>query len=419
MGSFQDFVILFSFLVEVVVLFFLERKAWHTIYTPLNFLMIPYIFVLLITVSVSGNFGFVDFYYPSILIWSVGLLLFAIPSLAIACYAGKKTDLAVPSFKPFGDDEMPRIFVYIGLLLVLMYSYRLWHTMGSSKFIIGSDEFAEEFAGYGFWGHMKKMCNIMLMLFIYYLNRERRWIWFFIIALTGVNLINMVKGAMIIPCVAGVMMRLASGKMKITGRFIIILMASAVAVFYITYLLAIVVTNEMTVTNEILQLVFRHFVHYFTSGTLGLSIDMQMGFPDSGTVDIILSPFINLLNHFSGNEELLSPVNPVYHFSGINLTNVRTVFGTLFIYTTNMQFAVYVLCLSTLYYLLKVFASVFDNVYTNVVYYYFCALLAMGWFEFYFFHLEIMEIPIMAALLHLLVWMLVGREFRVKRECRI
>jgi hypothetical protein len=30
--------------------------------------------------------------------------------------------------------------------------------------------------------------------------------------------------------------------------------------------------------------------------------------------------------------------------------------------------------------------------------------LAMGWFEFYFFHLDIIEIPVMILILHVIDW---------------
>ena len=72
--------ILLTLLIEVGVLLYLEVKAWHTLYTPLTFLMLPYVAVLLLTVAVAGRWGIVEFYYPSVVYWNVGLLLFAIPS---------------------------------------------------------------------------------------------------------------------------------------------------------------------------------------------------------------------------------------------------------------------------------------------------------------------------------------------------
>ena len=404
----MGFLIVLSLFIEAGVLFYLERKAWKTLLTPLNFVMLPYLAVLLVSIAMSGKFDFVEFYYPSILIWNVGLLLFALPSYALAGFAHKH-DYAVDKVG-VREEPMPQLFFWVGVLLTMLFAYRLMSTVRSSQFIIGSDEFAEEFAGFGFWGHLKRFCSVMLMLYIYYLNKHQRWLWFFIIAMMVVNVINMVKGTMIIPCVVGVMLRLASGKMKINARFVTILLISSVAVFFVTFLLAIVVVNKMEVNDKVILYIFQRFVHYFSSGTLGLSVDMQLGFPDRGAFDVIWTPFINIYNQIAGDGEVLSPVNPTFHFTGISLTNVRTVFGTLFIYTNYVQFALYTIGLSAMCYTLKMLTIKFDNLFTNTIFYYFCALLAMGWFEFYFFHLDIIEIPVMLIMLQLIDWALVGKK---------
>lgn len=406
----MGFLMVFALVVECTVLFFLEKRAWKTIYTPLNFLMLPYLAVLFVSVAVAGHFGFVDFFYPSIIIWMAGLFLFAIPDFAIATYVGDRFVQSVPENR-MTDDHMPRMFTYIGIALVLLFAYRLKTTLGSSQFIIGSDEFAEDFAGFGFWGHLKRFGVVMLMFYIYYVDRNRKWLWIFIVVLCGVNVINMVKGTMIIPCVVGVMMRLASGKMKITARFVTILLICSVAVFFLVFLLAILVVNKMEVTGKIMGWIFERYAHYFTSGTLGLSVDMQLGFPDSGDFQTIWTPFINIVNQLNGSGEILSPVNPLFHFTGISLTNVRTLFGTLFIYTNYVQFCLYTMGLSAFCYFMKVVSMKFRNVYTDTVYFYFCGLLAMGWFEFYFFHLDVIEIPAMIVILHLADWIFLGRKF--------
>lgn len=409
----MGFLIVLTLIVEAAVLMYLEHKAWKTYLTPMSFLMLPYLAVLFISIALSGRSDFVEFYYPSILLWNVGLLLFAIPSLAIA-YGVWGNNKGIALRIGIKEEPIPRIYIIAGVIFILMFAYRLFSTMNSSHYLIGSDEFAEEFAGFGFWGHLKRFCSVLLMLYIFYLNKRQRWLWFFIIPFTAINVINMVKGTMIIPCVVGVMLRLASGKMKIDLKFISVLMVSAVGVFFITLLLAIVVVNKMDVTDKVVEFIFQRFVHYLTSGTLGLSMDMQLGFPDRGPFQVIWTPFINIINQITGSGEILSPVNPTFHFTGISLTNVRTVFGTLYIYSNNLQFALYTLGLSALIYTLKVMSAKYNNIYTNTVYYYFCALLAMGWFEFYFFHLDVIEIPVMIALLHLLDWLFVGRRYNLK-----
>ena len=77
-------------LMEVTVLTVLEYRAWRTFYTPLCVLMLPYTFVLLVTIGISGNFGYVAFNYDSIWVWIYGLPLFALPSYAFASIISKK-----------------------------------------------------------------------------------------------------------------------------------------------------------------------------------------------------------------------------------------------------------------------------------------------------------------------------------------
>ena len=408
----MSFLFVLTLLVEVAVLLYLEIKAWKTFYTPLCFLMLPYVAVLLVSVLLSGKAGFIDFYYPSIIVWNVGLLLFAIPDFCIVGYTSRKGfDIADTRID---ESTIPRIFVLIGIALVLLFAYRLHWTFQNSQYIIGSDEFAEDFAGFGFWGHLKRFCSVMLMVYIYYLDKDHRWLWFLIIALFLVNVINMVKGTMIIPCVTGVMLRLASGKMKINARFVGVLLISSVAIFFISFILAIVVVNEMDVNTNVIIWILQRFVHYLTSGILGLSVDMEMGFPDSGPFSVIWTPFINIINQLNGSGEVLSPVNPVFHFTGISLTNVRTLFGTLLLYTDYLQFTLYTLGLSFMIYTLKILALRFSNLFTNTVFYYFCALLAMGWFEFYFFHLDIIEIPVMIMILHMAYILFPDRKIKLQ-----
>ena len=113
--------ILISFLIEVGVLLYLEKKAWNTLYTPLNLLMLPYLIVLIITILISGHFGFDKMYYPSILIWSVGLLAFAIPSQYLG-YSLQKN--GKPHHKVMEYQDMPALLVWLTVLVCLGLLFR-------------------------------------------------------------------------------------------------------------------------------------------------------------------------------------------------------------------------------------------------------------------------------------------------------
>ena len=84
MDALTQISIVLILIMEVSCLTYLEYRAWRTIYTPLCALMLPYVGVLLITIAIAGDFGFVRFNYESIYVWILGLPLFALPSFGFA-----------------------------------------------------------------------------------------------------------------------------------------------------------------------------------------------------------------------------------------------------------------------------------------------------------------------------------------------
>lgn len=399
MGAFQDALILFSFLLEVAVLFYLEKKAWHSIYTPLNFLMLPFTAVLLVTVCIAGSdLGFVRFYYPCLLLWSVGLVLFAIPSYVIAFVLqknGRRQELHVP------EASTTAFFPLLAAGVALLFLLRLKQTLGSSAEVIGSDEFGEDFCGSGIWAHLRQLATLLLMFCIYFVNRRRWWMWPLILVFVAVLFIYQVKGWLLIAVFAGLSARLLTGKTKLKASFFIYVILLGVAVFFGSYVMSLVVAGTAKLGGHIMGFIADHFLHYFTSGILGLSEDMVHDFPDTSTFEYILTPFVNIGKMLTGDGEMLSPVNPYYYNTGVSITNVRTFFGTLYIYSNFLQFTLYTLTLSALLYLFRVLLVKFCNIFVLMIYLYYCSLLCMGWFEFYFFHLPVLEIPVIILLLML------------------
>lgn len=411
MGDFQDILILISFLLEVAVLFYLEMKAWKTLYTPLVFLMVPYVIVLLISIAISGNFGFVEFYYPSILLWSVGLLIFVVPSYALAfCVQRAK----IPVNKVMDDEPMPQWLVLFSAFIVLLFLWRFKSLYGGA-FVIGSHDFGDALCGDGFWGHLRQLSLPILMMAIYYVDKSKRWLWLIIIPLFFVALLYQVLGWIIIPCLGGVVLRLYAGKTKLKASLFLYVILGGTLIFLVSYVVSIVVVAENDLDNDVFVFIFKNFVHYLTSGTLGLSVDMERGFPDAGEFEVIWAPIVNIINVITGKGDVVSPVNPIYYNTGLNLTNVRTFFGTLFIYTNAVEFVGYILLSSTLMYLLKLATIKWHNIYVYVIYFFECGLLAMGWFEFYYFHLVVFELPCIVLALWLVDWVL-RRETKVKYE---
>lgn len=397
MGDFQNILILFSFLIEVAVLFYLEIKAWNTLYTPLIFLMLPYVIVLLISIAISGNFGFVEFHYPSILLWSVGLLIFALPSYVLAFILQKHN---YPLSSTIAEIGMPKLLISASLIIILLFLWRFKSVVGT--FPIGSSEFGEIFSGKGLWGHLRQLSLPLLIMAIYFVDKEKKWLWGIIVSLLIVGLLYNVLGWIVIPCFAGITLRLYSGKTKLKLSLVLYVLLGVSAVFLGSYLLTLVLAEDSELNNEVLSFIFRNFVHYLTSGTLGLSVDMEYGFPDVGEFDKLIAQMINIVNKIIGKDEIAGFLNPLYYNTGFNYTNVRTLFGTIYINTNKISFALYVLFLSTMMYLTKLATIRFNNIFVYSIFFFGCGLLFMGWFDSYFACLAVVEIPVLCLVLLLL-----------------
>ena len=378
---------------EVTVLTVLEYRAWGSIYTPLCVLMLPYTFVLLVTICIAGNFGYVPFNYDSIWVWVYGLPLFALPSFA---FASLMRNVECGMWNENTPQKFPQSLLLIGGVVILLLFVKLYTTLSAGFFIFGTDDFADEFSGHGLWAHIRTLLIPLLILMLYQVGKGCRWLWIPIILMLTLQFVNMVKGTIVIPIFAALLMRLYTGKTKMNLKLILIVIGLAVLVFFLIYIVIPIMGNGSEADMKLVQFVGEHIVHYFTSGTMGWSFDIDQNMPDRKDFEYIVAPIVNIVHSIRG-EELISVVNRHYWCTGTDittLTNVRTFFGTLYIYSDAWQFITYTLGLSTFIYAWKAAALIKRNIYINIILFYYCGLLMMGWFEFYFFHLDAIEIPL-------------------------
>lgn len=415
MGNWTDILYLIAILVEAALFCYLECKIWKTLYTPLNFLMLPYLIVLFITIMFAGGkLGLVEFYYPSIFIWNVGLLIFFIPSIVIGglmTYYGKNVVSETP------QDRVPPSLLFMCVVIALLFVVRLRGFMSNPDIGVGTSEFSDGFSAGGLWGHLRILTLPLLMASIYYVSRKRWWLWPVIMVFVVVSVLNQVIGWVVIPVLAAMAMRIYTGKTRLTMRFILFVLLGAFSVFFISYALTILVVQSRGIDPVFLEFIYKHFLHYLTSGTLGWSMDLQCGLPDAtGNFEVVIVQFVNLFKAIMGDNELVSPLNPLYYNIGWELTNVRTFFGTLYINSNWISFTSYILVLSSFMYLLRVAMVRFNNIYVYTIYFFFSGMLMLGWFDFYFAALTVLELPIMVLFLILLEKILYKKQQTLEPE---
>ena len=394
-----DFISLVALYLEIGVLAYFEYKLWRTIYTPLNTLMLPYAVMLIVTLLCCGNFGVVDFYYPSLMVWMVGLPIFAIPSFVFGLVFRDK--VAIENGGIIDENADMHILNILSTVIVIAFIVRFISMLGSSPYLPGTEDFGYDYCGGGFWGHLHRLLHALSIIYIYKFDRKH---WYYILLIMGmffVTLMYGVKSWVLIPAMAGFCMRLFAGKMQLKAGLVFKVIIFAFIVFFVTYSFALVFGQENVATFDVIfEIIYRNFAHYVISGILGWSQDLQMGILERPNFDVLLVNVLNLIYVVTG-DEFVSPINPFFIHNGINGSNVRAFFGTIYIHTTAIQFVLIIVCVSAITYLVKLCALKARDFYVNVAYFFYLGMLCMGWFEIYFYHLQFFEVPAWIFILYL------------------
>ncbi len=410
MDSAANILILLTFLAEVVLLTTLDKRLWGTLFTPLNMLSIPYTVVLLLMLLVQERLDFVAFYYPSLLIWMGGLLLTAIPSWIIGYNYRKRGGTTL-----FNDDrpDKERTLMIFCAVLIIPFLFRLKGMMSSVILSFGSDEFGENFATYGIYGHLLHLLIASsIVLFSCVRKGNRVFPITIIVAVAFLAFVNQVKSWVIIPIIAGLLLCLLTNRIHLSAKMLMGIGIGGFAIFVSSYLVMFTYGNDLEYNDNIGLIIVEHEYHYVGSGVLGLSEDARLGFLETPDTDVLFAPFVNIIRAITG-ETYVSPINPVYlEISSASAlgSNVRTFFGTIYVNSQYGSFIPLVLFFSSLFYMLRVAALRCQSVFVTAIDAWVCALLAMGWFEFYFFHLSTFEIPVFLWVLNVL------DRIRIKRK---
>ena len=386
-----EFISVLAIYLEIAVLAFFEYKMWRTMYTPLNLLMLPYAVMLLVTILASGTMDIVDFYYPSMLLWMLGLLLFAIPSFMLAIPLRNRLKKEHTGF--ILDNINMKYLNIFSVLLVSAFLLRFVFMVKTSSLLPGSDDFGYEYCGKGFWGHLHRALHALSIIYIYKFDKKHKWYLFLIGGMFFVTLMYGVKSWVLIPAIGGICMRLYTGKLKLSPSLILKVFILAFAVFVVTYTFSLVLgVSESVAFIGVFEFVCKNFVHYVISGVMGWSQDLELGILEKSNFDILIAHVMNIYNVVVGNEYVQS-INPYFIHNGVNGSNVRSFFGTIYINSNVLQYIIFVLSVSIIVYSLKLWALFSKSIYINIVYFFIGGMLIMGWFDYFFYNLAALEVP--------------------------
>ena len=395
-----NILILVFLLVEVYFLVRLEKRLWNSYYTPVTILAVPYVLVVLLTVLLPESLGFVSLYYPSLLFWIVGLVLLEVPSILMSAFyrkTGGNLDMQVST------PHRQWLLTIVALLLVAVFMVRLRGMVSAQQVMFGSDEFGDEFAKYGLFGHLLVFLIGCMIVFFSFIKRKH---WLIpvatILSIALLLFVNQVKSWVIIPLLAGLLLCMMMGKVRMNMRLLATISIVGIGIFAASYLVMFIIVNQTDYSSDMGRFIGVHVIHYLTSGVLGLSEDMRLGIVETQDPEIIIAPFVNIVHVLTG-EQPIDVVNPNYFYINkytSSVDNVRTFFGELYVFSGPYISIMYIFLFGIFVYSVRIASLCTQSVYIISIDAWFCALLFMGWFDFYFYHLRTYEVPAYLLMLH-------------------
>lgn len=398
----MDIIFILGFYIELFLLYKIEKYNWNTIFTPVIILAIPYAILLPISIiCLNINEGY-SFYYPSIVYWNFGLLLFEIPSYVISRYKNKSYFNKIKVEKH--SSGINPIYLNCNALLIALLILRIIQ-ISRTGVTVGSDEFGERFATYGLWGHL----NLVLMIFtigdIIQINKaNKNKIKLAVLVILGLTIcfLNQVKGWVLIPIIAGIIVRLKDQPMRLSYKLLILTGIVGISLFILSYFVSLVLLHSNDDNSWFIPFIIEHIIFYLTSGINGLSQYLSLGYSnDPDTILEISKMFypIQILISMVSAHDIILPAG-LYLDVFYGMTNVKTYFGEVFINGGLYAGIIIILFNSILCYFLLLLTYLNKSLLFKISYGFIGGILAMGWFSSYTNLLNTYEVPIFCIIIY-------------------
>lgn len=388
---------LILFIFEVTILTISERKRWGHLITPLNVLMLTYAFATIVAIIYSySNKGIPNFYLPSLIVWMMGLLLFAIPSVIFSSQLRKKHSFSV--IATASDDNFV-LLRNIAFFCIIVSFVKLRNLSGSID-SFGTNEFSDDYQTSSVFSHLS---NFLLCIFAYsvYKIDKNHLACLFIIggSLVGLYAIG-TKSWIIAPFLMGYFARILTGKTIFSIKTTLLPIALIFVIFFISYYLAMVYALDVEFSVDFLLFIVNHFLNYFCGANLAFSLDFQNGIVEPEMTEALFAPILNIFNAIFG-AKYVNPINPIFFDMGdFGTNNVRTALGTFLCYSHSY----WVLALMTFLYGLISNYLYFASLRSHSLFMLLancCMLtfLTLGFFDFYWMNLAPYEVLIFFLLM--------------------
>jgi len=384
----MDYLILILFVVEILILGRLDRALFGTYITPMVVLTVPYLLIVLLSIFIGPSMGFVTFYYPSLWIWIVGVLIFWFPGYILATLILHKTNLYHYPYTINLDFKMDRVVLTLSYLIICILAFELIITLRQAK--IGTEAFSSAFGG-GISGHSLLISRFLLVYLIVRFKKK------YIIPILLILIFAFsygVKGWILIPVLSGFFIRILLRLTRLNVVIIVSILIIGLVGFYLVYRIRLG-------TGLQLSFIFSNIMKYIFSGPLGLSEYIKKNHEVGFDPLVVINPIINIYNKFFGNGKLFHYKNIMTYIGANGDTNTKTFFGTVYIYSGALWGILFSFIVGLITYFYLIIFIKTKNLIFMVIYGTYLTIFFFGWFDSYTGNLFFYEFPVFGILFFL------------------
>ncbi|MBK8047810.1 MAG: hypothetical protein IPK16_12170 [Anaerolineales bacterium] len=398
-------ILLLDALIAAAVWF--NHRRFGTWMTPFNLLAVPYAVIATAATFFSQPLGFIPISSASFWIWGVGLLYFFLAGLPVMLLYGDTIRNSIGGQKPLQYLRTGQwIAIGLGWGVILLLVFRFVSIGGFSAM---ADEAGYSAAmGRGLVGHARVLSYLLVTLLVGTLGRRQWFGWLTALLLLILFLLYPVKSWLYIPLIAGLILRVTTGRMHLSITRLILVGVVAIPLFFLSYLFTFAARNPASIfTLQTYTDLARHVALYFFAGVLGWSGFLQqmttLPDPDPGYV---FQPLLNAMAVLSGTpiDRIAGQYWVVIGDQVLMHSNVHAFFGTLAIYLGYPMALLYGAVAGLLLHFLFAFAVIRRNSFILATWSFMAAPLVFGWFNLYYMHLVFAEILVYGAMLATVAW---------------
>ena len=402
------FAILF---IEVFFLGQIDRSYYKTIFTPFQITAYPFIIILTVYFLVHKQMGFYKLEPIVLLFWIIGLLLLWMPGMLIPILVKNKvkTNANLCAINSHDLSNILNLFVYITLPLVVLKFIKtliLFRHPGA----IGYDSFTAYFNS-GLVGHILTMYIIIFIyLFTFSALRSRLNIITLLIIFSSFFLCQ-VKSWIFIPIISSLICRIYLNRIKLNLKFYLYVVLVSLFIFVSVYIFSFRRDVELSFSSiisfyiESTQFLIKQSLAYCFSGILGFSGHLNQNMPVGIDNSLLINNLRNIYFFLFDRDEIRPAVTQFFVRIGqeaYETSNVKTFFGTIYIFGGPFFGSVYVFLCGFILYLMLIVLRYLNNPFFLILYSFSLSALFFGWFDFYYNVLTYIEIPVVLIILAIL-----------------